>query len=331
MTLGDITRRGLAVAATAALAALVAAAPPKPAAANQDTMVIAIGALPQGIDLDKHVSPQTWSMGAQVFEDGMNWEWVDFPYPTGEDWDPSTIPGFKYPDYTGQRILVPGIIEKCELEPEGKRAVYHLRKGVISPWGNEFTADDVLWRIRRGKATGAINNFLEFLLNMPGQTINPPNQGGYRKIDDYTVEVLSSAGMPLACKGLTNYYNAWLDSTEIMKHATEEDPWGDKWVATNGGGFGGYGSDRVDRRQAGRHGGQRELLARRAGDQAHHLPGGAGIGQPRGAAQAGQGAHGGRPVAGRDRVACRRSGGPRSRRARQPVHVDDDQQHPAAV
>ena len=74
-----------AVAATAALAALVVAVPPKPAAANQDTMVIAIGALPQGIDLDKHVSPQTWSMGAQVFEDGMNWEWVDFPYPTGED------------------------------------------------------------------------------------------------------------------------------------------------------------------------------------------------------------------------------------------------------
>ena len=71
MTLGDITRRGFAVAATAALAALVAAAPPKPASANQDTMVIAIGALPQGIDLDKHVSPQTWSMGAQVFEDGM--------------------------------------------------------------------------------------------------------------------------------------------------------------------------------------------------------------------------------------------------------------------
>ena len=46
--------------------------------------------------------------------------------------------------------------------------------------------------------------------------------------------------MPLVCKGLTNYYNAWLDSTEIMSHSTEEDPWGDKWVATNGGGFGGY-------------------------------------------------------------------------------------------
>ncbi len=240
MTLGDITRRGLAVAATAALAALVAAAPPKPAAANQDTMVIAIGALPQGIDLDKHVSPQTWSMGAQVFEDGMNWESIDFPFSTGDAWDPSTIPGFMYPDYMGQKTLVPGIIEKCEMEPDGLRAVYHLRKGVISPWGNEFTADDVLWRIERGKATQAINNFLEFLLSMPGQTIDPPESGGYTKIDDYTVELTSSRPMPLACKGLTNYYNAWLDSTEIMSHATEEDPWGDKWVATNGGGFGGY-------------------------------------------------------------------------------------------
>ena len=240
MTLGDITRRGLAVAASAALAALVAAAPPKPAAANQDTMVIAIGALPQGIDLDKHVSATTWSMSAQVMEDGMNWKWIDFPFSTGDAWDPSTIPGFMYPDYQEQTTLVPGIIEKCELEPDGKRAVYHLREGVISPWGNEFTADDVLWRIERGKATAFINNFLEFLLNMPGQTINPPESGGYAKIDDYTVEVTSSSPMPLACKGLTNLYNAWLDSTEIMSHATEEDPWGDKWVATNGGGFGGY-------------------------------------------------------------------------------------------
>ena len=145
-----------------------------------------------------------------------------------------------YPDYMGQKTLVPGIMEKCEMDEDGLRAVYHLRKGVISPWGNEFTADDVLWRIERGKATQAINNFLEFLLSMPGQTIDPPESGGYAKIDDYTVELTSSRPMPLACKGLTNYYNAWLDSTEIMKNATEEDPWGDKWVATNGGGFGGY-------------------------------------------------------------------------------------------
>lgn len=240
MTLGDITRRGVGAVAAAALVASAWALAPKPAAAAQDTMVIAIPGLPQGIDLDKHVSPQTWSMGAQVFEDGMNWEWIDFPYATGDAWDPSTIPGFKYPDYMGQKTLVPGIIEKCVLEPDGKRAVYHLRKGVISPWGNEFTADDVLWRIERGKATGAINNFVEFLLNLPGQTINPPESGGYGKIDDHTVELTSSAGMPLACKALTNYYNAWLDSTEIMKHATDDDPWGDKWVATNGGGFGAY-------------------------------------------------------------------------------------------
>ncbi len=210
------------------------------AEAGKDTMVIAIGGLPQGIDLDKHVSPTTWSMGAQVMEDGMSWEWVDFPFKTGDGWDPSTISGFAYPDYFGAQKLVPGIIEKCDLDADGKRAVYHLRKGVISPWGNEFTADDMLWRIERGKATGAINNFLEFLLNLPGQTINPPESGGYAKIDSHTVEITSSAGMPLACKRFTNYYDAFLDSTEVMKHATEDDPWADKWVATNGGGFGAY-------------------------------------------------------------------------------------------
>lgn len=240
MKLGVLFRRGVLGAAAAALIAAGTSLAPGMAKAGVDTMVIAIGALPQGIDLDKNVSPTTWSMGAQVLEDGMSWEWVDFPFSTGDDWDPSTIPGFKYPDYMGKQILVPGIIEKCELASDGKSATYHIRKGVISPWGNEFTADDMLWRIDRGKATGAINNFLEFLLNLPGQTINPPESGGYEKIDKYTVEITSSAGMPLACKRFTNYYDAFLDSTEVMKHATDEDPWADKWVSTNGGGFGAY-------------------------------------------------------------------------------------------
>ena len=240
MKLGVLFRRGVLGAAAAALIAAGTSLAPGMAKAGVDTMVIAIGALPQGIDLDKNVSPTTWSMGAQVLEDGMSWEWVDFPFSTGDDWDPSTIPGFKYPDYMGKQILVPGIIEKCELASDGKSATYHLRHGVISPWGNEFTADDILWRIERGKGTGAINNFLEFLLNLPGQTINPPESGGYEKIDKYTVEITSSAGMPLACKRFTNYYDAFLDSTEVMKHATDEDPWADKWVSTNGGGFGAY-------------------------------------------------------------------------------------------
>ncbi len=240
MKLGILLQRGVLTAAAAALIAAGVAFSPGAARAGADTMVIAIPGLPQGIDVDKHVSPQTWSMGAQVLEDGMSWEWIDFPFKTGDAWDPSTLPGFEYPDYIEQKTLVPGIIEKCDLETDGKRAVYHLRKGVISPWGNEFTADDILWRIERGKATGAINNFLEYLVNMPGQTINPPESGGYTKIDKYTVEITSSAGMPLACKALTNFYNPWLDSTAIMSHATDEDPWANKWVSTNGGGFGAY-------------------------------------------------------------------------------------------
>ena len=240
MTLGDITRRGLAVAATAALAALVAAAPPKPASANQDTMVIAIGALPQGIDLDKHVSPQTWSMGAQVLEDGMNWESIDFPFSTGDAWDPSTIPGFMYPDYMGQKTLVPGIMEKCEMDEDGLRAVYHLRKGVISPWGNEFTADDVLWadRARQGHASN------QQLPRVPAQHAGPDHRpAGERRLRQdrrlygraHLVEA-HAARLQGADQLLQRL--ARLDRDHEERHGGR--PWGDKWVATNGGGFGGY-------------------------------------------------------------------------------------------
>ena len=73
MKLGVLFRRGVLGAAAAALIAAGTSLAPGTAKAGVDTMVIAIGALPQGIDLDKNVSPTTWSMGAQVLEDGMSW------------------------------------------------------------------------------------------------------------------------------------------------------------------------------------------------------------------------------------------------------------------
>ena len=42
--------------------------------AAKDTLVIAIPGLPQGVDLDKHISPQTWTMAAQLDDWGLYWE-----------------------------------------------------------------------------------------------------------------------------------------------------------------------------------------------------------------------------------------------------------------
>lgn len=231
MKLKAVCLRTIGVAFAAAVMAASSLVVPSLAAAK-DTIVIAVPGLPQGVDLDKHVSPQTWTMGAQVYASGMEWEFGAYPYGTGAYFDPDDLPGYSYPiGYTNQNTE-PGIMTGCDVSDGGKTVTYRIRPGVRSAWGNEFTADDVLWRIERGRATGAINALLDMLLNM--------HEAKYTKVDDYTVKISNTSAMPLACPGLTNFYQAWHDSTEVMKHATAEDPWADAWVATNAGGFGAY-------------------------------------------------------------------------------------------
>ena len=61
--------------------------------------------LPQGVDLDKHIGPQTWTMAAQLDDWGLYWESGPYPYGTNAFYDPTNVPGFEYPvGYTTQKI-----------------------------------------------------------------------------------------------------------------------------------------------------------------------------------------------------------------------------------
>ena len=203
-----------------------------PSVFAKDTIVIAIPGTPSGVDLDRQASPQTWTLGAQVFDLGAEWAPTKYPYTGTPGADPTKIPGFTYPDFRNQK-MVPGIVENCELSNDGKNAVYHLRKGVKSAFGNEFTADDVLWRVERAHAMKAIGSFLQNAANA-----DDPKQ--WQKVDDHTVRIVSDKPMPLICKILTNLYWYWYDSTEAKKHATADDPWATNWAANSVAAFGPY-------------------------------------------------------------------------------------------
>jgi len=198
----------------------------------KDTIVIAIPGTPSGVDLDRQASPQTWSLAGQVYDLGAEWQPTAYPYQDTPGADPTKIPGFTYPNFRDQK-MVPAIVEKCELSEDGKTGVYHLRKGVKSGAGNEFTAKDVLWRVERAHALKAIGSFLQNAANA-----DDPKQ--WQAVDDYTVRISSEKPMPLICKILTNLYWYWEDSTEAKKHATADDPWATKWAATDVMGFGPY-------------------------------------------------------------------------------------------
>ena len=205
---------------------------PSPAQAAKDTIVIAIPGLPQGVDLDKHIGPQTWTMAAQLHEWGLQWEFGPYPYASGAYFDPNNIPGYEYPVGYSNQHTAPGIMTGCDLSADGKTITYHLRQGVISAAGNEFTADDVIWRFDREHKRPIIYALISRLFNLDKAT--------YEKVDKYTVKLTNPTAAPLACSGLTNFYYPWPNSKEIAKHATADDPFSDKWIATHAGGFGAY-------------------------------------------------------------------------------------------
>ena len=103
---------------------------------------------------------------------------------------------------------------------------------MISAHGNEFTADDVIWRFDRERKRPIIYALISRLFNL--------DKAKYEKVDKYTVKLTNPDGAPLACQGLTNFYYPWLNSTEIKKHMTADDEYGDNWIATHAGGFGAY-------------------------------------------------------------------------------------------
>lgn len=202
---------------------------------KSDTVIIAIPGTPQGIDVDLQAGPQTWTIGGQVWELGAEWERTEYPFDAVTA-DPRQVQGFTYPAFNGVSggpKFDGNIIENCELSEDGLEATYFLRKGVKSAWGNEFTADDVLFKVERAMGLGAIGAFLH-------NAANANDVSSWTKVDDYTVKISGSSPMPIICSINANMYWYFLDSKEVKKYVTPEDPWATKWVGLNGGSFGPY-------------------------------------------------------------------------------------------
>jgi peptide/nickel transport system substrate-binding protein len=205
--------------------------------ASKDTMIIAIPGTPPGIDPDTQSAPQMWTIGAQLYgESGMRW--AQAKYSANQSIaDPNKVPGFWIAD-TDQSTLKPGIIDSCELAPDGSKVTMVLRKGVKSAYGNEFTTDDIMWGLQRSlnhKFIGA------FFMGVGGA----PDLAQWKAIDKTHMEISQANGQSMVnlCPLLAHLGAApsWMmDSTETKKHATSDDPWASDWVNHFGAWFGAY-------------------------------------------------------------------------------------------
>lgn len=160
-----------------------------------------------------------------VMDYGAVWPLVQSREP-GMDW-------VSVPDFSDPSKLVPQLFERIEISDDAKVATYHIRKGVLSAYGNELTTKDIEWKVQRHFALGAVGRFFMAVTDIAGPE-------SLKIVDDYTFQMTSVGPNSLHDYITTSMYDTVWDSTEAKKHATEDDPWAQTWISRNGGGFGAY-------------------------------------------------------------------------------------------
>lgn len=119
-----------------------------------------------------------------------------------------------------------------DFDPNRVTWTFHLRAGVKSCHGNEFTADDVLYTYARGKSQSGEVPLGEFQSSTQGiatfQDSNNKTLGDeVKKVDKYTVVFqLSSPPTVLTLPSMAQALgSAFFDSKDMKAHATPSDPW----------------------------------------------------------------------------------------------------------
>ncbi|WP_428928962.1 ABC transporter substrate-binding protein [Marinibacterium sp. SX1] len=235
MTASFLSRRLRQTAARTGLAAALAAgsvlgAATPSVAQGGDTLLFLAEDVPSGLDIDgPSIAIPTTQLGmVQLLEPLIAYEYFDEP---NED-------GVLMPDFTKP---VGRLLESWDYDPETLVWTLHLRKGVTSCAGNEFTADDMMYTYARALNVGSAVPNAWFLLNMSGvkgftQDVFSPDEAvakearvlgdGIRKIDDYTVEVEQVEANPLFLVNIAvTISQGVLDSAVMKEHATDDDPW----------------------------------------------------------------------------------------------------------
>lgn len=209
-----VTLRPRAIALLAAAFAAAFGMPGQAGAQQARTLIVAAPQTPTGFDGDIP-KVATRQMITQANESLVRYKRV--PKPDGTlALDPATVE--------------PSLAESWEVKEGGKTYVFKLRQGVKSPFGNEMTADDILWSFQRA---WQIKRTAFFLYNLVGVE-------GFEKTGDYEITVRLKQPSGIFLPMLTMYFPTLHDKTQVLKNATADDPWGLKYIDQNLVGFGPY-------------------------------------------------------------------------------------------
>ncbi|MCW6510168.1 ABC transporter substrate-binding protein [Lichenifustis flavocetrariae] len=198
-------------------------------AVTPGTLVVAAPGTPQSLDNEYDGSLGTIDAIGQLYDSLVAYR---------------KIPDPKHPDVMREDIVdnpsLPGdadlegrLAESWDVAPDGLSLRMHLRKGVLSNWGNELTADDVKWTWDRKFALNAIGGFQVGLMALA-------TPDSVKVEDRYTVTFHPSQPNPIMLKIQTHRYANIFDSVKCKQMATADDPWARKFLENDSAGFGPY-------------------------------------------------------------------------------------------
>ena len=122
-----------------------------------------------------------------------------------------------YPDRPGRVNMKGKLAESWEVDPNSQWVRFKLREGVMSNWGNELTAEDVIWTWHRKLGLGAIGGFFT-------NTISLSREEQIKAEDKYVVSINLDHPNPLLLKLQPNLYSPIYDSTKCKEVGGADDP-----------------------------------------------------------------------------------------------------------
>ena len=132
------------------------------------------------------------------------------------------------------------LAESWEVDPNSQWVRFKLREGVKSNWGNELTAEDVVWTWHRKLELGAIGGFF-------ANTISLKRKEQIKAEDKYVVSFNLDHPNPLLLKLQPNLYNPIYDSTKCQEAGGSDDPWAKEFLKNETAGFGPYVVEQLTR------------------------------------------------------------------------------------
>ena len=154
-------------------------------------------------------------------------------------YDIASLAGNGCNEVNGPASVVGDLAESWEYNADGTALTFKLRRGVLSPYGNELTSEDVRWTVEYDLENDPIAKFLWFVAT----SFNGGGEGQgvddlVTVVDDYTIAYNLKGTTPIDLAIFEHWSMRIVDSTEAKKNITADDPWATAWLAENGAYFG---------------------------------------------------------------------------------------------